>query len=142
MKKLNKYIFYVVVVLFSLFLFNCDTPENIIAGKFSYQIDQTVNLETFPSNIYLELGKSILIENGMVIFRFIAVLEYSESNSSIRLKIEYDNGIIKTIDLNTQNIPAAYYLENGYNHVIRLKEVTFNDGNYQIMFTYNKYYRL
>lgn len=141
--KINIYLINT-VFLFSFFFASCKTDDSveIVNGHFSSLVDTSIFLDTFPSNVYLELGKSVLIENGMTIFRFIAVLENNETNSLIRLQIQYENGIIKTIDLNTKNIPQTYSLENDYNHQIHLKELNSMGSTYQIMFTYNKYGRL
>ena len=64
----------------------------LVNNQFSNQADDSISLETFPANIKLELGKSIFIENGMSTFRFIDVLENCQSNSSVLLQVDYDNG--------------------------------------------------
>ncbi len=135
---------YVLLFLFQFVLISCNTNEsiNIDDNNFSSQADTSIYLETFPSNVYLELGRSALIENGKSIFRFVSVLESNENNSLIRLEIEYENGVIKTVDLNTNDIPQTYSLENGFYYNIHLKELSLTNNKFQIMFIYNKYAKL
>jgi hypothetical protein len=127
-------------LLLSLFFISCKTDDSfaIVNGHFSGQIDTSIFLYSMPSNVYLELGKSVLIQNSWTIFRFIDVLEDSDTNSQILIQIEYGY-VIKTIELNTKTIPQSYSLENGYYHVIYLKELKSLGSSYQIMFTYNEY---
>ena len=101
--------------------------------------DTTIYLTTFPSNIYLFLGKSVRIQNGNSIFRFVDVLENNINNSIVRLEVEYDAVSKKIIDLNTNAIPQTYQLENGLYYGIHLKELNIVDSTFQIMFIYNQY---
>lgn len=102
------------------------------------QTNATIFLDVFPSDIYLELGKSVFIVNGESAFTFIDVLENSESNSLVLLQVEYDNGISKTIELNTKSSPQTYSLENEHYFYIHLKELNFIRNTYELAFTYNK----
>ncbi len=129
------------ILLPSFYIISCN-PDNsgkIIAWTFS-NIDDSIYVNEFPSDAYLNLGKSVLFKNAYTVFRFLEVLEYTTDNSAVRLEVDYGYGNIKTIILNTKNIPQNYYLENGYNYDIKLKEVNqINNNTYQIIFTLNEY---
>jgi hypothetical protein len=143
MKKISKSIytaaFWLSVILLAQ-LMGCKSnySEDIPSTTMPSTADESIYLDIMPSEVTLGLGRSILIENGNTVFKFDAILQLSENNSSVRLLVSYDNGTTKTIVLNTVDIPQTYSLENGYNHVIHLKEVTAD----WIMFTYNTYGRL
>ena len=127
------------IFLLPFFLTSCKSgiTDEEIARKYSTQIDDTIYFTTLPSNVYLNLGESVLIENAHTIVRFIEVLEYNKSNSAVRLQIKYENGTAKSIVLNTNSIPQTYILEEGYNFDIHLKEVYYTGNTYQIMFVLN-----
>jgi hypothetical protein len=130
------------IFLLSFFLISCQpgNPNEITSHKYHINIDDSVYLSSFPSEVYLELGKSILIENSGTAFRFIDILEYDEYNSSVLLQVEYGTGKLKTIILNTTETPQSYDLENGYNHVIELIDVYETGGTFRIVFTYDEYF--
>lgn len=126
------------IILLSISFTSCRSDSvKLIDSDTPNPVDTTIFLNTFPSNIYLELGKSVLIVNSMTRFSFIAVLDNNVNNSLIRLQIEYANNIIKTVDLNTKGIPQTYPLEYGYADIIQLKELNYIGNSFQILFTYN-----
>ncbi len=139
-KKTIRTLAFHMTLLFQFIFIGCNSnySEEIPSTTMSLTADESVYLDIMPSEVTLELGRSILIENGNTVFKFDAILEHNENNSAVRLLVGYDNSTTKTIVLNTVDIPQTYSLENGFNHVIHLKEVTAD----WIMFTYNAYGRL
>ena len=99
--------------------------------------DTEIYLTSLPSNISLELGKSVYIQNGEVAFVFQDIVEDNESNSAVSLKVIYKDGSNTVIVLNTNHTPKSYSLENGFDHSIDLRELNYVNGTYQIVFGYS-----
>jgi len=104
---------------------------------------------SFPSNLYLTIGKSIKIDNVNTIITFISVIEDTRSivnnevtgNAKVQLSIDYGY-LYKVITLNTNDIPQTYYWEDGNNYVIQLKDLVSLSTTQEITLEINKYFYL
>ena len=111
--------------------------------------DTSIFVTSFPSNLYLTIGKSIKIDNVNTIITFISVIEDTRSivnnevtgNAKVQLSIDYGY-LYKVITLNTNDIPQTYYWEDGNNYVIQLKDLVSLSTTQEITLEINKYFYL
>ena len=130
--KLFLYCTLIILLLVPFIFISCDSnnPEDF-DNKFSFiQPNYSIYLNTLPSTVLLDLNKSVFIENGNSTFKFAAVLENNLNNSSVLLEVQYNSGVIKLVELNTNKDPIDYYLENEYCYVVNLKELNITENTY------------
>ncbi|MFZ4620485.1 MAG: hypothetical protein ACOYNS_07995 [Bacteroidota bacterium] len=109
--------------------------------------DTSITITSFPTNVELQLGKSIRIQNAGTVFEFYSVVSDTRSmvnnevvgNAKILLYVDY-GPYQKYVELNSSDVPVQYTLENGLHFVIQLKEVIHQGSSYQIIFEFNEYW--
>ena len=133
-----KLIFYFRIILFLLipFLFiECNSNDfGSSNNKYSLiQPDDSVYFNSLPSKVILGINKTVLIENFNSTFKFDAVLEDNEDNSSVLIELSNGTDANKLIELNTNKDPKYYHLDDEYGYVISLLELNRDNNSYQIV---------
>ena len=108
--------------------------------------DTTIYVSSLPSNIKLFLGKSVRIQNAVTTFMFYSIVSDTRliinnevvGNAKIYMHLDYGS-FQRYVELNTNELPGSYSLENGLQYSISLKDVQSIDSTYQIVFQFNEY---